>query len=504
MGEGVLYETLNIASKWKLPLFVLLENNLYAQSTSQTQTLAGSIAARAEAFGIPTGRSTTEYPERLLGDVTDFVAGTRADGGPRFLIVDTYRLMAHSKGDDDRDQEEVNQYRKRDPLTRFTTAHPAEAQRISQSISDRVNVAVAQAESAAWMSPTMPADSASSISWLQTQILDEERAVQRIHTAFRSALLLDERVLMIGEDIEAPYGGAFKVTKNLSAEFPGRVRNMPISEAAVVGIGNGLALGGYLPVCEIMFGDFLGLAFDQILNHAAKFRYMYGDKVTTPVVIRTPMGGRRGYGPTHSQSIEKHFLGIPDTRVLALHARFDPAELYKRVFATIDRPTLVIENKLLYGTKVTHNAPIGFVYQHTDDAFPTTRLTPGCQADLTILCYGGMLTEVEAATGILFDEHEIIGEVICPTQLYPFDPRPLLESVSRTGRLLIVEEGQGFASFGAEAAAVVAEQSSRKIRVRRVSPPPTPIPACGPLERTWLPSATDVVQHGVEVMADGN
>src|SRR3984893_15144061 len=106
----------------------------------------------------------------------------------------------------------------------------------------------------------------------------------------------DKRGFILGEDIEGPYGGAFKVTKDLSLTFPGRVRNTPISEAAIVGIGSGLALAGMHPVCEIMFGDFMTLASDQIINHASKCKWMYNDQVTVPTIIRTPMGGRRGYG----------------------------------------------------------------------------------------------------------------------------------------------------------------------------------------------------------------
>ena len=135
----------------------------------------------------------------------------------------------------------------------------------------------------------------------------------------------------------------------MSLTFPGRVRNTPISEAAIVGIGNGLALAGMHPVCEIMFGDFMTLAADQIINHASKFKWMYNDQATVPTVIRTPMGGRRGYGATHSQCLEKHFLGLPGTRVLALNPRYDPYLVYDRLFATIDRPTIVIENKIMYG-----------------------------------------------------------------------------------------------------------------------------------------------------------
>src|SRR5262249_38747417 len=159
--------------------------------------------------------------------------------------------------------------------------------------------------------------------------------------------------VLLGEDIEGPYGGAFKVTKSLSLEFPSRVRNTPISEAAIVGVGNGLALQGFVPVVEVMFGDFLTLAFDQLLNHASKFRYTSNAEVRGPLVVRTPMGGKRGYGATHSQSIEKHFLGMPDTQVLALHSRLDPGAVYDRLFAAIDRPTLVVENKLLYGVRVS-------------------------------------------------------------------------------------------------------------------------------------------------------
>ena len=157
----------------------------------------------------------------------------------------------------------------------------------------------------------------------------------------------DERIILIGEDIEGPYGGAFKVTKNLSLEFPGRVRNTPIGEAAIVGMGNGLALNGYLPVCEIMFGDFLTLAADQLLNHSSKFRYMYNGQVKVPLIVRTPMGGKRGYGPTHSQSIEKHFMGLPGTTMLALHHRYDPGLIYYELFASIERHTIHIENNLM-------------------------------------------------------------------------------------------------------------------------------------------------------------
>src|SRR3954469_17211299 len=118
------------------------------------------------------------------------------------------------------------------------------------------------------------------------------------------------------------------------------------------------------------------------------------------------MGGKRGYGPTHSQSLEKHFLGLPGTRMLALHHRYDPGALYDALFETIDRPTIVVENKLLYGLRAGDAAPEGFALEHTDGPFPTTRIRPEAEPDATILCYGGMLADVEAALDPLFDERE--------------------------------------------------------------------------------------------------
>lgn len=120
------------------------------------------------------------------------------------------------------------------------------------------------------------------------------------------------QMLFIGEDIKSPYGGAFKVSKELSDLYGDRVFNTPISEAAIAGVSTGLAMAGYQTFVEIMFGDFSTLAFDQILNHASKFRQMYNQQVTANVVIRTPMGGGRGYGPTHSQTLDSHFLVFPD------------------------------------------------------------------------------------------------------------------------------------------------------------------------------------------------
>lgn len=506
LGEGAVYESLNLAAKWKLPLLIVLENNSYSQSTRQSETLAGDICARAAAFGVETFHTSTWDVEGLLAEVGRAATYVRDERQPAFLRIDTYRLAAHSKGDDDRDPQEVEEYRRRDPVHRYLAVDP-NASLVAAAADRRIDAAVAAAEQAAYA--LVPAISNTGrlereISWTAflpgpagatpTSLAPGERGVALIRDALDRALERDDRVLLLGEDIESPYGGAFKATKGLSHKFPGRVRNMPISESLIVGLGNGLALAGLVPVCEIMFGDFLTLAADQWINHASKFRFMYNDQVRVPLVIRTPMGGRRGYGPTHSQSLEKHFLGLPDTTVLALNHRLDPGRLYDALFAGIDQPTLVIENKLLYGQRVGGEFADGFGVEFSNETFPTTRIRPEGEADLTIVCYGEMLREVEQAILQAFDEHEIIGEVICPSQISPLGLEAILPSVRRSGRLLVVEEGIGFAGFGAEVVSQVVEQlSSRSPKVRRLSSPLSPIPACAPLEQAMLPHAGSIV-----------
>jgi 2-oxoisovalerate dehydrogenase E1 component len=497
LGEGVLYETFNIASKWDLPVLFVLENNFYAQSTPQKQTLAGDITARATAFGIPSAYASTWEPSALLELASDCVSQIRCDRRPFFLQVDTYRLMPHSKSDDDRDPAEIASYWARDPLKIFFAKDPEADPQALALAKSRVDAAVAKAESAPYARSLAPDEAfatPSKTTWSAAPSTDSGTLhVAAIRESLRRNMERDSRLVLVGEDIESPYGGAFKATQGLSSEFPGRVRNTPISEATIVGLGNGLAMGGMLPVCEIMFGDFLTLAADQFINHASKFRYMYNDQVRVPLIVRTPMGGRRGYGPTHSQSLEKHFLGLPDTRVLALTSRVHPGAIYDSLFASIDRPTLVIENKLLYASRLGAPVPDGFLLEQSDEPFPTCRMRPSCPPQITLFCYGGTLPFVEQAIVRAFDELELAAEVICPTQLYPLNPWPIVESLERTHSLLIVEEGLSFAALGSELLAQIAEHAPGLLRaVRRLGPPSHPIPSSGPLELELLPNPDSI------------
>jgi len=303
----------------------------------------------------------------------------------------------------------------------------------------------------------------------------------------------DGRVVLMGEDTEDPYGGAFKATRGLSEAFPGRVINTPISEAAITGFGNGLALAGYRPVVEIMFGDFVMLAADQLVNQGSKFSYMYNGQASVPLIVRAAMGGKRGYGATHSQSLEKHFFGTPGLSIAAVNSVYDPELLLEHIHATLDHPCLLIENKLLYSLPVHQQAPDGRRWLVNDAYFPTLKLPIPGGADLTIVTYGGMLEEVEAAIKEAFLEDEIQAEVLVPTMIYPLDMSPIVESVSQTGRLLVVEEGQGFSGFGAEVVTACLERlGGRPIKAARVYAEPHPIPCSRDLEKLALPGVSEI------------
>jgi len=504
LGEGVLYETMNIVSGWDLPLLIVMENNYYAQSTPQSQTLAGGINERFAAFGIKTFSASTWNLEELFEAMENCVNYVRTQNKPAFLRVDTYRLMAHSKGDDDRAKDEIELYTAKDPLSIVMDQYKGELwlKDIISSINKRLDSAVEKADSANFYDFQINSNEKSNVvNWTRGSA-PQERIVELVRSGLNKVLSADQKVLILGEDIESPYGGAFKATQGLSTKHIGRVKNTPISEAALLGLANGLALGGFRPVIEIMFGDFLTLCMDQWLNHSAKLAGMYANQVKVPVIIRTPMGGKRGYGPTHSQSIEKHFIGIPDTRVLCLHHRYSPEQLYQDLISFSDLPTLVIENKMLYAKKCSSIPPIGFDLIYEEGvSFPIVRLKPRGVPDITVIAVGGMGVDAELAVLKLFDENEILVDLFLPIQLFPFDITPIAESISTTKAVVVVEEGQAFCSFGSEVLAKITEDKSlHNISCGRVTAEPKIIPSSRPLENYCLPNSDSILSKIIEVL----
>ena len=281
-----------------------------------------------------------------------------------------------------------------------------------------------------------------------------DSVVKILNNSLKKALKENPRVIILGEDIVDPYGGAFKVTRGLSTEFPERVITTPISEASIIGIAAGMALKGLQPIVEIMFGDFITLGADQIINHIAKYRWMYNDKVQIPLVIRTPMGGGKGYGPTHSQSLEKIYMGVPGIRIIAINRLIDPGLLLENAIEVLE-PVIFIENKQIYPQKLItpEDKVIGeFSFSIFGKKFPTAVISTDKKSmpDVTIVTYGGILDKVlEAAYQVLIDK-EWITEIILLSHIKPFPIAPIIDSVSKSRRLITVEEGTPSFGWGRE------------------------------------------------------
>jgi pyruvate/2-oxoglutarate/acetoin dehydrogenase E1 component len=320
-----------------------------------------------------------------------------------------------------------------------------------------------------------------------------------LQCALHGAFARDDRVMLIGEDVVDPYGGAFKVTKGLSTAFPDRVLSTPISEGAITGVAAGLALRGMRPIVEIMFGDFLTLACDQIVNHVAKFPGLYGARARAPVVIRTPSGGGRGYGATHSQSLEKMFLGVPELRVVAPSHAHDPGAILAHAVLEAGDPTLFIEHKLLYPMALLDDVE----YVDEISGCPTAVLRNHRGApDATLICYGGMS---RAAVEVLhtLEAEEIAVTAVLPSSLKPLPIETLVSVAGETGRIVIAEEGTEGFNWGAEVAALLYERLLGRIAapIKRLAARPQAIPCAEAGERAVLVQPQDIADAIFEVMA---
>jgi len=332
-----------------------------------------------------------------------------------------------------------------------------------------------------------------------------ERVVENLNQALVARLEEDPRVYVLGEDVLDPYGGAFKATRGLSSRFPDRVLATPLSEGGIVGMAGGLALCGDRPIVEIMFADFVTLAFDQILNFASKSVTMYGRKVPLNLVVRCPVGGNRGYGPTHSQSPQKHFIGIPNLSLYELSPLHDAVALLERL-TTLEHPCLLFEDKVLY-TRRRYTA------ERIDELFRIERLAGdggfvrvfSDQTDrdeALLICPGGLFERCLEAARELFLEHEIGVQIVVPERLYPFRPGPIVELAGSIGRVFVVEEGVPGGGWGAEVASVLHRRLWGRLTrpVEPIQSADSIIPTAIHLEHRVLVQAEDIyrrVREGV-------
>jgi 2-oxoisovalerate dehydrogenase E1 component len=460
LGQGLSYESFNFASLKSLPIIYIIENNQYAMSTKYTDAVAGSIRQRTEAFGIRTLETNSSDIFELIEIFGEAKAILELDPQPVAVVANTYRLSPHSKGDEIRSHEELSYYKNTDPINQVPIIlGESNFVELSKKVKQLVKEAIITAEEdeQAEIDLLFSSDYLPNINSENNYLIHRQEQFtvrDRINLALDDLLSADENVFLIGEDLADPYGGAFKVTKGLSQKYPNKVINTPISEAGIAAWAIGAALNSSKPIAEIMFGDFITMILDQLINHASKYIGVYRMKEGLPLIIRTPMGGKRGYGATHSQSLEKLLIGIPNLIVVALNNILDPHVIYKNL-SSIKLPVVVVENKLLYSKKMV-------VIDSNDDYFESFKLTTSNdfipivkftydQSSIpvvTLIAFGEMISDCLETAKYFMMEHEILINVLAISQLNPIQTESIADLSESTDYIVTVEEGTENGNWG--------------------------------------------------------
>jgi 2-oxoisovalerate dehydrogenase E1 component len=540
-GDGATSEIdfhsgMNFAGVWKTPTVFICANNLYAISVPYAkQTAAPTIAQKALAYGFDGIRVDGMDPVAVYLATREAADRARRGGGPTLIEAMTYRYGPHATADDARlyrSADEENEWRTRDPIERLERFLEARGEwdervgeKVAMEVADMVEAAITEIES----SPLPERDEVVRHAFhrIPGHVVDQLHAMQRAHgepetvfdreevwetgedrlppgpterwtmaqainAALAQAMERREETILLGEDIGVS-GGVFRITEGLQRRFgEKRVIDTPLNESGIVGTAVGMALAGARPVAEIQFDGFVYPAFDQIVSHLGRFRYRTRGHVSTPVVVRFPNGAGIGAHEHHCDSPEAYFVHAPGLVVICPSSPVDAKGLLAAALES-DDPTIFLEPKALYragreDVPTDHyTLPIGKarIRRSGDDA--------------TIVTYGGMVPVcLEAAESV-----DASIEVIDLRTLFPWDRETVLDSVRRTGRLLVVQEPQGAAGVASDVAAVVAAEAIYDLEapIRRVTGFDVPWPQFA-IERHGLVDAARVTLELRELLAD--
>ena len=520
VAQGAFHEAANLAALWRLPVVFFCENNGYAEFSPSADQHPVPLAVRAAGYGLEYVLVDGNDVEAVAVAMTDVVRRIRDGGGPVFVEAVTYRWHGHYEGDPERYRsgDELAQWQAdRDPLAtararlaeRGTGAGALDA--ADAQARARVEAAIEAARQApppematalaavyaprlevaepAWPAVPGAADGADGANTPDAEVF---RTMDAVRLALEHELERDPEVFVAGVDA-GKGGNVFALTRGLHARWPERLLDTPISETAVMGVAVGAAMAGMRPVVELMYLDFLGVCFDQILNQAAKLRFMTGGKARMGLTIRTQFGGGRSSGSQHSQSLEALLAHVPGLTVVMPST---PADTYGLLRAAIrdPNPVVFIENRQLYGAKgpkppADYLLPLG----------KASVVRPG--TDVTVVSVSRMVHECLAAASALA-ARGISAEVIDLRTVAPLDKQTVLESLAKTSKLLIVHEAVTDFGIGAELAAIAAFEGFWMLDapVRRLAPPPTPSPYAPNLEKQWLPDRV-AIARAIEELA---
>lgn len=503
VNEGIFHECLNLGSLWKLPVVYLCENNQYGLSTSvKESTSIDRVSSRAAAYSLPGETVDGNDVLAVHAAVEKAVARARRGEGPSFIEALTYRWGDHSMRANlprYRTDTEIEEWRRRDAIARFErvleSEHAFKREELDEMQAE-VESELAAAKQFAVASPEPTLDDLRDTVYAPhyqppeptpAPTLRELSFAEAVKEALAQEMARDPSVFVLGEDV-GRIGGIFAATRGLIESYGAdRVRDTPISEAAIAACAVGSAITGMRPVAEVQIFDFITHMMDMIVNQSAKFRFMLGGKPCVPLVIRGPQGGGIRLAAQHSQSLEAWFTHVPGLVVLAPSSPYEAKGLLISAIRE-NNPVIFLEHKLLYvGKKAvvpedTYAIPIG------------KAVVKRKGRDATLVATLAMVdAALQAATRL--EAEDIDVEVIDPRTLKPLDEETIIRSVKKTSRLVIAHEGWKSWGFGAEVSAMVAEKAIDWLDapIVRVAARDTPMPYNDKLERLVIPSAEDIV-----------
>ena len=498
-GEGTIFETLNLISILNLPILIVIEDNGIAQTTNTKNTLSNSVEEICKSFLIKT--TVLKYEDAInIYNKTKILAKDVRKNKPNILVLKSTRLGPHSKGDDTRPKKELKKIAELDPLkklerkikNRKINKTQKKIQKKIEKIFNEVKLNTVLENKFEQNLENL--NKQKNLNYLTNEKMFDnfngKRFGEKVNFFFHHILKKDKKIFFLGEDIEDPYGGAFKISKGLKTKFNNQVFSTPISEASITGLASGMSIQGFKPIVEIMFGDFLTLTFDQIVNNISKFHEMYNKGISNPIIIRTPMGGRRGYGPTHSQSLEKFFLGIHGLNVYALNTLFPIQNIYHDAFQNFG-PNLIIENKTQYNfilDDLKKQEFSQFSIKHDIESFKTElSLTNFSDDKATIITYGGLTELIIEYVFEYYLETEIPIKIISLAKLNPINFKNIKNSLKNMDKVLVAEESDGKYGFSSEIISNLSEDKECKnIDFKRITSNKGVIPASVDLEKKYF------------------
>ncbi len=497
-STGDFHEGLNIASVWRLPLILVIENNHYAFSTpSSAQYAAERLSDRGVGYGMAAETIDGNDPDAVRAAMGRALERARSGGGPTLLEAIVGRMRGHAEGDDSLKvvpPEELQRYMDEDPLPRYEEGLLARGelrpdslaairQRVTDLVEDAVDYALA-AEAPAPSTARRPALAPAPPARTYASGSDEPTSyVDAVALGLEHEMEDDPSVLVLGQDVAA-FEGAFRVTRGLHSRWPSRVLDTPIAESGTLGLAAGAAMLGYRPVVEMQFADFVSCGFNQLVNVLAKLYYRWEQEC--PVVVRLPSGGGVGAGAFHSQNPEAWFTHVAGLKVVCPASASDAYGLLRAAIRD-PNPVIFCEHKYLYRREK----------EVLDASLPMelgkARVVRS-GADLSLIGYGVTVRScLEAAERLA--RSGIEAEVVDLRTLVPFDQETVISSVQRTNRALVASEAQLTGSFGAEVAARIAEHAFSWLDapVVRVAHEDRPVPFVKSLEQELLPTVDRIV-----------